>query len=99
MIDNVAILDAFGIVGGDGREFRGGEESGDAAAMAGGGVGIGGARVGLAAGPGGFVELRTVDFGREKVRGVAEVEGRGGGGTEGKSVKLRLRKRRYVYVR
>jgi hypothetical protein len=35
VIDNVAILDAFGIVGGDGREFRGGEESGDAAAMAG----------------------------------------------------------------
>jgi hypothetical protein len=59
-------------------------------------ISIGGARVGLAAGPSGFVELRTIDFGREKVRRVAKVEGRGGGGTEGESVELRLRKRQYV---
>ena len=35
---------------------RSGEEASDAAAMAGGRVGIGGARVGLTAGPSGFVE-------------------------------------------
>jgi hypothetical protein len=57
---------------------------------------IGGVRVGLVAGPNGFVELRTVDFWREKVRGVAEVEGGGGGGTEGESVELQLRKCQYV---
>ena len=44
-------------------------------------VGIGRAKVDLAAGPSGFVE------------------GGGGGGIEGESVELQLRKRRYVYVR
>ena len=49
----MAILDVFGVVGGEEADGR---------------VGIGGAKVDLAAGPSRFVE------------------GRGGGGTEGKSV-------------
>jgi hypothetical protein len=62
----VAIPDAFGVVGGEEADRR---------------VGIGGAKVDLAAGPSRLVE------------------GGGGRGTEGESVELRLRKRRYVYVR
>ena len=85
MVDYVAILDAFGVVGGDWREFRGGEEAGDAAAVAG---GYGGTGVGLATGAGGLVELGTVDFGRAE--GGGESGGRGRSGAEGEGVEFGL---------
>lgn len=85
MVDDVAILDTFGVVGGDRREFRGGEEAGDSATVAG---GDGGTGVGLATGAGGLVELGTVDFGREE--GGRESGGRRRSGAEGEGVEFGL---------
>lgn len=88
VVDDEAVLYAFGVVRGDGRELGGGEETSDAPAVAGGGGGVGGAGVGLAARASGFVEEGAVDFGGQEVGGVAEIEG--GGGAEGEGLELRL---------
>lgn len=95
VVDDEAVLYAFGVVGGDGRGLWGGEEAGDAAAVASGWVGIGGPGVGLSARASGFVEEGAVDFGGEEV-GVVEIKG--GGRAEREGLELRLGERRHVDV-
>lgn len=98
--DDGVVLVALGVVGRDRGELGGGVEAGDAATVAGGGIGLRAARagIGLAAGASALVEDRSVDFGDDEVLGPEEVEGRGGGGAEGEGVELGLRECGDVYV-
>lgn len=71
--DDHSVFVAFRIVGGDWRGFRSREKTGEAVAMVvtgrggrcsggGGGLGLWGTRVGLAAGAGALIEDGSVDF-------------------------------------
>lgn len=97
VVDDMAVLDAFWVVGGDGGKLGSREEAGNSAAVAGGRGRIGGAGVGLAAGACGFVENGAVDFRGKEVSRVAEIEG--GGGAVGECLEFRLGECGHVDVR
>lgn len=97
--DDRSVFVAFRIVGGDWRGFRSGEKTGEAVAMVvtgrgggcsggGGGLGLRGTRISLAAGTGALVEDRAIDLWAEEFIGEVGVDG--GGGAEGEGEEVRL---------
>lgn len=97
--DDHSVFVAFRIVGGDWRGFRSWEKTGEAVPMVvtghgggssgvGGGLGLWGTRVSLAAGPGALVEDGAIDLWEEEF--IGEVGVHGGGGAEGKGQEVGL---------